>query len=907
MRKPSEGVDPRVLREYDTLRLLAKYEVKNVPLPYARLTDLCLEDRWVATESTPIVLTNMLPGRQATASDFYDNRDEILAGFRGPWAQLDRIPEPEIRELLQEPMPEDRDTAGFFRWIIDKQRRLFEDLLQNPAAARIFDQLQIPRDMFDLVEAMVEEAEPEDFTLLHGDVIPDNTLLPFGMVDWDLALLGPRCWDKAILDHRGVAGILSSADMPVNVRIARAILDVQRVAHDTVPAILGREMDPSRDTAYMASYAAVLEMAGTSARGSADLVRRALGHNHQLVVDTASNPRVITVPLREDGQAFDETRIRNVTHAIRGFVRETMSDWPGWKQSAAATATALSVGAALRTSVGRAVLMLVSTNEPWWNRVTRVTVLDTGTEPVDLDIPAGARDWIGEFEDTRLSDNSEGWNRSLTFVMRTRYFGTVSADKTMTATRAPDRLIGSEVAGPLRRAREYSTLGECGSQAVAMTEDEASRLRDLASSTRALRIESPHRWSTVVADSFFLVGDQPAVAPTTMREAQLLALLHRHGVTRVPRPLCVLEPQAPHDGSAPVIVEERLPGHPVAAAERGHVVDEVDAPVQTLLEQLRQVPATALTDGYLVADDPARLLRTLVDEDMRTAAAHGDKLAAHNIPAQPFAPILAMALRPKRSQLIPAALTIDNILFVNGRVSGFTGWRRVMWADPDVAWATLGLSLGTEPGGGNQRVYRDYLRISRLLRALAESKSDELSAELRTSRRASLAPWPAPWRGTAALDHGADGSLEGRVMFPASTPGNPDAAVVRVEDPKDYAGIESLVRQGYIVRTRADANVVEAVNGDTSRRDEAFASGAQLVSTDFPRTGPAVQRHAGPDLGVSGIGSHCGRSGRPAGVCSAPRHQAWTARRRSGGYPCSGAVADHDCSGVAVHVIHRGR
>ncbi|MFI6315247.1 hypothetical protein ACIBEK_34485 [Nocardia fusca] len=82
MRKPSQGVDPRVLREYDTLRLLAKHEVKNVPLPYARLTDLCLEDRWVATESTPIVLTNMLPGRQATASDFYDNRDEILAGFR---------------------------------------------------------------------------------------------------------------------------------------------------------------------------------------------------------------------------------------------------------------------------------------------------------------------------------------------------------------------------------------------------------------------------------------------------------------------------------------------------------------------------------------------------------------------------------------------------------------------------------------------------------------------------------------------------------------------------------------------------------------------------------------------------------------------------------------------------------
>ncbi|MFE7723510.1 Ca2+-dependent phosphoinositide-specific phospholipase C [Nocardia rhizosphaerihabitans] len=83
-----------------------------------------------------------------------------------------------------------------------------------------------------------------------------------------------------------------------------------------------------------------------------------------------------------------------------------------------------------------------------------------------------------------------------------------------------------------------------------------------------------------------------------------------------------------------------------------------------------------------------------------------------------------------------------------------------------------------------------------------------------------------------------DGSLHGRVMFPASTPGKPDAAVVRVEDPKDFARIEDLVRQGYIVRTRADADVVEAITGDTRRRDEAFASGAQLVSTDFPEPDP---------------------------------------------------------------------
>ena len=38
---------------------------------------------------------------------------------------------------------------------------------------------------------------------------------------------------------------------------------------------------------------------------------------------------------------------------------------------------------------------------------------------------------------------------------------------------------------------------------------------------------------------------------------------------------------------------------------------------------------------------------------------------------------------------------------------------------------------------------------------------------------------------------------------------------------------------GYLVRTRTDADTVEARSGDTTRREAAFASGAQLVSTDY--------------------------------------------------------------------------
>ena len=55
---------------------------------------------------------------------------------------------------------------------------------------------------------------------------------------------------------------------------------------------------------------------------------------------------------------------------------------------------------------------------------------------------------------------------------------------------------------------------------------------------------------------------------------------------------------------------------------------------------------------------------------------------------------------------------------------------------------------------------------------------------------------------------------------------------------RSFDEIRSLVAEGFLVRTRADAGTVEARANDGSRRDKALASGAQLVSTDFPEPDP---------------------------------------------------------------------
>lgn len=83
-------------------------------------------------------------------------------------------------------------------------------------------------------------------------------------------------------------------------------------------------------------------------------------------------------------------------------------------------------------------------------------------------------------------------------------------------------------------------------------------------------------------------------------------------------------------------------------------------------------------------------------------------------------------------------------------------------------------------------------------------------------------------------------ALQGRILFTDAPPGSADGAFVKENDPlADPARIPALVTQGYLVRTRADADTMQARSGDVTQRDAAIASGAQFVSTDYPVPNPA--------------------------------------------------------------------
>jgi hypothetical protein len=115
-------------------------------------------------------------------------------------------------------------------------------------------------------------------------------------------------------------------------------------------------------------------------------------------------------------------------------------------------------------------------------------------------------------------------------------------------------------------------------------------------------------------------------------------------------------------------------------------------------------------------------------------------------------------------------------------------------------------------------------------------------------------------------------SLQGRLMFVVTDEASPLAAFLALPDPvKDAGRIRDAVKNGFMVITRADEETREARHNNGTRRDAAFASGAQIVQTDFIRPDPKISAYhvslaqdpgamCGPDV----VSEHCVRFDMPA-------------------------------------------
>jgi hypothetical protein len=157
---------------------------------------------------------------------------------------------------------------------------------------------------------------------------------------------------------------------------------------------------------------------------------------------------------------------------------------------------------------------------------------------------------------------------------------------------------------------------------------------------------------------------------------------------------------------------------------------------------------------------------------------------------------------------------------------------------------------------------------------------DQVRGKYRTLQQAVAAGnWPtlAEARGKVIflLDQQSNGpiylkghpSLRARVLFTNAIAGRPDAAFVEANDGSTEQ-IDALVRKGYLVRTRSDADTVQGRSNDTRRREEVLASGAQMISTDYPAFEPA--RWTGYEVALpDGLTARCNPVTAPPDCVSA--------------------------------------
>lgn len=157
--------------------------------------------------------------------------------------------------------------------------------------------------------------------------------------------------------------------------------------------------------------------------------------------------------------------------------------------------------------------------------------------------------------------------------------------------------------------------------------------------------------------------------------------------------------------------------------------------------------------------------------------------------------------------------------------------------------------LGTEPEHYTSKLFDDL--DNELKKYLGKDKvitPDDIRGTYKTLNEAVLNKnWPkvksAKGKFVFVLDNSSENrdlyakdhpSLKGRMIFTNATPGSPESAILFINEPqKDSPKIQDLVKQGYIIRTRADADTMEARSDDYSRFEKAKESGAQIITTDY--------------------------------------------------------------------------
>ncbi|MGY2114800.1 alpha/beta fold hydrolase [Nocardia gipuzkoensis] len=228
IRVPKEGPDRLdfVLwpKEYQTLHALAQAGVEGVP----RVLHVELDDQGDTLfqiqrriYGTPVI--NLHSPRVAAA---------LVVTSR----QLSEVPVPQDLLPLPAWYPESGDSAGFFRMLMEHTERTFQRYRAVEPYRTIFGHVGLGESLTTVLEPELQYVRSQRFLVIHGDLTTANVLKTargHEIVDFELALYGPKDYESAVLAHRS-PGVPLIDPHPDHMVPWLHLLDVNRVLIDTI-------------------------------------------------------------------------------------------------------------------------------------------------------------------------------------------------------------------------------------------------------------------------------------------------------------------------------------------------------------------------------------------------------------------------------------------------------------------------------------------------------------------------------------------------------------------------------------------------------------------------------------------------------------------------------------------------
>ncbi|MGK8502570.1 alpha/beta fold hydrolase [Nocardia asiatica] len=212
-------------KEYQTLRALAQAGVQGVP----QVLHVELDNQG----DVLFQIQRRIYG--APVSNLHS--PQVSAALVAMSRQLDQVPVPQ--ELLPLPAwyPESGDSAGFFRMLMEHTEQIYQRYRSVERYRTIFGRLGLGESLSTALEPELRHVRPQQFLVIHGDLTSANVLKVssgHAIVDFELALYGPKDYEAAVLTHRSPGSTRGLDPYPVHLEPWLHLLDMHRVIVDTV-------------------------------------------------------------------------------------------------------------------------------------------------------------------------------------------------------------------------------------------------------------------------------------------------------------------------------------------------------------------------------------------------------------------------------------------------------------------------------------------------------------------------------------------------------------------------------------------------------------------------------------------------------------------------------------------------